>query len=81
MVLNLLGILFGTSMLVPGLLPGLVIGVVLAANGCVLMYLLRILISLDRMRAGHGGGRVSGWMTSVTQVANLGYGCAADTPH
>lgn len=50
--LNLLAIMFGTSMLVPGLVPGLVTGVILAANGCVLMYLLRLLIALDKMRVG-----------------------------
>lgn len=48
--LNLLGILFGTSMLVSNLIPGPVIGVILAANGCVLLYLLRILTVLDKMR-------------------------------
>lgn len=48
--MNLLTILFGASMLIPGLVHGLVIGVVLAANGCVLLYLLRILVALDRMR-------------------------------
>lgn len=50
LTMNLLTILFGASMLIPGLVHGLVIGVVLAANGCVLLYLLRILVTLDRMR-------------------------------
>lgn len=50
LTLNLLMILFGTSMLIPGLVHGLVIGVVLAANGCVLLYLLSILVALDKMR-------------------------------
>lgn len=54
LTLNLLTIMFGTSMLVPGLVPGLVIGAVLAANGCVLLYLLGILVALDRMRADPG---------------------------
>ena len=50
LTLNLLAIMFGTSMLIPGLVGGLVIGVILAANGCVLLYLLRLLVQLDRMR-------------------------------
>jgi len=47
LTMNLLQILFGTSMLMPNLVPGLIIGVILAANGCVLLYLLHILIVLD----------------------------------
>jgi hypothetical protein len=50
LTMNLLTILFGTSMLVSKLIPGLVIGVILAANGCVLLYLLHILIVLDKMQ-------------------------------
>jgi hypothetical protein len=50
LTMNLLTIMFGTSMLVRGLVPALVIGVVLAANGCVLLYLLCILVALDKMR-------------------------------
>ena len=50
LILALLSILFGTATLVSNLLPGLVIGVVLAANGCVLFYLLRILLALDKLR-------------------------------
>jgi len=50
LILNLLSIMFGTSMLIPGLVHGLVIGMILAANGCVLLYLLGILITLDKMR-------------------------------
>lgn len=50
LTLNLLAIMFGTSMLIPGLVHGLVVGVILAANGCVLLYLLRILVGLDKMR-------------------------------
>jgi hypothetical protein len=37
-------------MLIPGLVGGLVIGVILAANGSILLYLLRLLVRLDRMR-------------------------------
>ncbi len=51
LTMNLLAIMFGTSMLIPGLVHGLVIGMILAANGCVLLYLLRILAVLDKMRA------------------------------
>jgi hypothetical protein len=47
--MNVLTILFGTSMLFSGLIPGLVLGVVLAANGCVLLYMLSILTTLDRL--------------------------------
>jgi hypothetical protein len=54
LTLNLLAIMFGTSMLIPGLVHGLVIGVILAANGCVLLYLLRILVVLDKMRGDTG---------------------------
>lgn len=50
LILNVLTILFGTSMLLPGVVPGLVIGVILAANGCVLAYLLHILLVLDSMQ-------------------------------
>lgn len=50
LTMNMLAIMFGTSMLIPGLVPGLVIGVILAANGCVLLYLLSILVALDTMR-------------------------------
>lgn len=46
--MSVLGIMFGLSMLVSQLIPGLVLGVVLTAYGCVLLYELRILISLDR---------------------------------
>ncbi|HOJ52295.1 MAG TPA: hypothetical protein PLT64_07590 [Syntrophales bacterium] len=51
LILNILAIMFGTSMLIPGLVPGLIIGVILAANGGVLLYLLHVLIVLDRIRA------------------------------
>jgi hypothetical protein len=55
LTMNLLAIMFGTSMLIPGLVHGLVIGVILAANGCVLLYLLRILVVLDKMRGDMEG--------------------------
>ena len=50
LALNLLSILFGTSMVVPGIIPGLVIGAILAANGGVLLYLLRLLIAIDVLK-------------------------------
>lgn len=52
LTMNLLTIMFGTSMLVAGLLPGAVIGVVLAANGCVLLYLVHILGILEKLQGG-----------------------------
>lgn len=55
LTLNLLQILFGTSMLIPGIVPGMVIGVILAANGGVLSYLLSILVALDKMRSNMEG--------------------------
>lgn len=55
LIMNVLTIMFGMSMLIPNLVPGLIIGVILAANGGVLLYLLRILIALEAML--HGAGR------------------------
>ena len=46
LIMNLLSITFGTSMLVPNLIPGLVVGAILAANGGVLLYLLRLLVAI-----------------------------------
>jgi len=50
LTLNVLAITFGLSMLISHLLPGLVIGVVLAANGAVLLYLLHVLFVIDRIQ-------------------------------
>lgn len=50
--MNLLTVMFGVSMLVPGLVATPVIGVILAANGCVLLYLLSILVVLDKSPDG-----------------------------
>lgn len=47
--MNLLSIAFGASMLLPGIVPGPVVGPVLAANGGALLYLLHILGDIDRM--------------------------------
>lgn len=49
-VMNLLSIMFGTSMLVAHLIPGLAVGVILASNGFVLLYLLHILKILEKMQ-------------------------------
>jgi len=49
-IMNLCPIMFGTSMLNPNLIPGLVIPVVLIAFGCITLYLLHLMITLDKMR-------------------------------
>jgi hypothetical protein len=54
LTMNLLTIMFGVSMLIRGLVPVPVIGVILAANGCVLLYLLSILVALDKIRGDMG---------------------------
>jgi hypothetical protein len=61
--------MFGLSMLVSQLIPGLVLGVVLAANGCVLLYELRILISLDRQEGSVdvAAGRLCGDVDAPSQ--------------
>jgi len=50
LTMNLLAVIFGASMLMHGLIPGLLIGIILTANGCVILYLVRILVVLDKMR-------------------------------
>jgi MFS family permease len=50
LVMNILTILFGATMLFSGLISGLIIGMVLAANGCVLLYLVCQLVSLEKMQ-------------------------------
>lgn len=50
LVLNTVSILFGISMLIAHLIPGGIIGVILSANGCILLYLLHILNLLDRLK-------------------------------
>ncbi len=50
LTMNLLAIMFGASMLIPGLLHGLLIGVILSANGGVLLYRLRILMILESVQ-------------------------------
>lgn len=48
LVMNILTILFGTTMLISNLIPGIIIGLVLAANGCVIFYLFFQLVSLEK---------------------------------
>jgi hypothetical protein len=55
LIMGFLSILFGSSMLVSNLLPGLIVGVVLFANGCVLIYLMSILLTLDKMISQKAG--------------------------
>jgi hypothetical protein len=50
LIMNLLSMMFGTSMLIAHLIPGLVVGVILACNGVVLLYLLHILKVLEKMQ-------------------------------
>jgi len=50
LIMNLLSIMFGTSMLIAHLIPGLAVGVILACNGGVLLYLLYILKILEKMQ-------------------------------
>jgi hypothetical protein len=49
LTMDLLSIMFGTSMLVPDIIPGLVIGAILAANGGVLLYLLHLLVAIAEL--------------------------------
>ncbi len=49
--MNLLSILFGTSMFFSRLLPGYLIGIILAANGGALLYLLHIMLLLENMKS------------------------------
>ena len=50
MTLNILSVVFGTSMLIKNLIPGPVIGIVLTANGIVLLYLLCMLAGIDELK-------------------------------
>jgi hypothetical protein len=45
-VLNIVGILFGSSMLLPGLIPGMVTAAILFCNGLLLFVLAYILSTL-----------------------------------
>ncbi|NLI96370.1 MAG: hypothetical protein GX436_06640, partial [Synergistaceae bacterium] len=50
--MNLVSILFGASMLIANLIPGRIIGVILAANGGLLLYLLHLLGLVEKMASG-----------------------------
>jgi hypothetical protein len=50
LIMNALTILFGAGMLVSGLLPGYIIGFIMAANGVVLFYLFFHMMSLEKVR-------------------------------
>ncbi len=50
--MNLVSMLFGASMLIANLVPGRIIGVILAANGGLLLYLLHLLGLIERMASG-----------------------------
>jgi len=52
LAMNLVSILFGASMLIANLIPGRIIGVILAANGGLLLYLLHLLGLIERMASG-----------------------------
>ena len=54
MTLNILSVVFGTSMLIKNLIPGPVIGIVLTANGIVLLYLLCMLAGIDELKKNTG---------------------------
>lgn len=53
-VLGALSVMFGFSMLLPGVVPGLLIGVILAGNGAALLYLMSLLSLLDGLGASSG---------------------------
>ncbi len=48
-IMNFLSMLFGITMLFSGLVSGLVLGIILAGNGCVLLYLLSQLLFIERI--------------------------------
>ena len=43
--------LFGSSMLIAHLIPGLLVGLILIGNGGVLLYLLKLLGDLEKLEA------------------------------
>lgn len=49
-ILGLLAFLFGCSMLLPGILSGMVTGLILAANGAALLGLVQLLVRIDRLQ-------------------------------
>ena len=51
LIMDVLKILFGISMLLPSLLPGVIIGIVLAENGFLLLALVYLLEKLNGLVA------------------------------
>ena len=51
MALGVLAVLFGSSMLIAHLIPGLLVGLILIGNGGVLLYLLKLLGDLEKLEA------------------------------
>lgn len=49
--LGVLAVVFGGSMLIAHLIPGLIVGLILIGNGGVLLYLLKILVDLEKLEA------------------------------
>jgi len=47
LTMNLVTVLFGVSMLIHNMIPGMVLGVILTANGCVLTYMFYLLVVID----------------------------------
>lgn len=54
--MGVLSVMFGSSMLFPGIIPSLVIGAVLAANGGVLIYLMILLGRVEAMKGQISSG-------------------------
>ena len=47
--------MFGVSMFIPDLVHGLIVGIILAANGGAILYLLRIIVLLGKMQTDSKG--------------------------
>jgi len=62
-VMGGVSIMFGASMLLPGIISGLVISVVLTANGGVLLYLMRVLFQVEEL------ARLAGETASSKEVS------------
>jgi len=68
---NTCAIVFGVTVFLKGLLPTEVVGIVLAINGCLLLYLLCVLIALDRMQSAMHGRGGAGGMSRADAPAGL----------
>ncbi|OPY37617.1 MAG: hypothetical protein A4E35_01203 [Methanoregula sp. PtaU1.Bin051] len=62
-MLNIMGILFGFSMLLPGLVPGMAVAVILFANG-ILLFMLAYNLNYSQFSARTG---VSAFFTGFPQ--------------